>query len=403
MRRLAILSKHARTIPVWKYASQATFGCAGCEPRAYATMTTASRGQHVELDNDERRYPLRQPPNYKAPVTRWNLKLPDHVSHIYTLYVGVQTHGGECRDTVAAEKTIQGWLDETHGRPAAVDVMRVTEGFDVPRTKVWAAYWTDGDAFTTKLQSRNLVALWRGLGDARNSIGLWTEHFVTPVERLETNYARLDHKPGVAQIPGSAQPAHNLSAYWGAARDRIPDSASDLFHPPTDTSVASASSSPPKGVGEHIHGANYDNMCHIRSGQWWERCPDDERDAYEHDLQVALMGGMRYLWAHPTETGTLGLRFLFNVDANDVMRKESCGAGFFRNLADLEKWSSTHSSHLQIFMGAIHHAQQFGEQRKFMTWHEVSILKEGEAKFAYVNCDPRTGVIQHVALRRDAL
>lgn len=69
------------------------------------------------------------------------------------------------------------------------------------------------------------------------------------------------------------------------------------------------------------------------------------------------MGGMQYLWENPEETGTLGLRFLQNVDENDNMIKETCGAGFFRNWADLEVWSSTHPSHLAIFVGALAHGR----------------------------------------------
>ena len=69
------------------------------------------------------------------------------------------------------------------------------------------------------------------------------------------------------------------------------------------------------------------------------------------------MGGMQYLWENSEETGTLGLRFLQNVDENDKMIKETCGAGFFRNWADLEVWSSTHPSHLAIFVGALAHGR----------------------------------------------
>lgn len=93
------------------------------------------------------------------------------------------------------------------------------------------------------------------------------------------------------------------------------------------------------------------------SGQWWQQCPPDERDAYENDLQGKLMGGMQYLWDNPQETGTIGLRFLQNVDDNDEKIKETCGAGFFRNWSDLEVWSSTHPSHLAIFVGALNHGE----------------------------------------------
>ena len=123
------------------------------------------------------------------------------------------------------------------------------------------------------------------------------------------------------------------------------------------------------------------------------------------------MGGMAYLWEHARETGTLGLRFLVNVDANSsdskdlnlALQRESCGAGFFRNLADLEQWSSRHPSHLKIFNGAHAHAREFGEGKKFMTWHEVSVLKEGEGRFEYVNCVPETGVVRWVGLEREVL
>lgn len=115
------------------------------------------------------------------------------------------------------------------------------------------------------------------------------------------------------------------------------------------------------------------------------------------------MGGMRYLWDNAEETGTLGLRFLKNLnDDGDVMR-ETCGAGFHRNWADLERWSSRHPSHLKIFNGAMRHAKEFGEERKFMTWHEVSILKAGEVGFEYVNCAPETGVIKWVPLSVERL
>jgi hypothetical protein len=85
------------------------------------------------------------------------------------------------------------------------------------------------------------------------------EHFVAPIKRLETNYARLDHHPGLAQLPNTSQPSHDLTAYWGAGRDRIPASVHDRFetlkdiHPPTKT---------PKGFGEKLTGTNYENIYH---------------------------------------------------------------------------------------------------------------------------------------------
>lgn len=77
------------------------------------------------------------------------------------------------------------------------------------------------------------------------------------------------------------------------------------------------------------------------------------------------MQGMRYLWAHAAETGTLGLRFLRDPEEG---KGETCGAGFFANWADQEKWASRHPSHLEIYSGSVRHAEAFGEERRFMTW-----------------------------------
>lgn len=333
-------------------------------------------------------------------MPRWTLKLPDTVSHVHTVYVGVQSRSPDSEVSRKAEQEIASRLNSERNLNPAMDTFRVTNGFDLIDTKVWVVYHTQEEEFHSTLSRLNLRQIWSDLGSDKDHIGLWRESFSAPVQRLETNYARLDHKPGLAQLPGIEQPAHELTAYWGAGRDRIPDSAHDLF--PTPDNVKRPDP-PPKGLGQHLLGENYSNMCHIRSGQWWEQCDDEERAAYEHDLEPALMGGMRFLWEHPEETGTIGLRFMQNLNERDEPIRETCGAGFHRNWADLERWSSRHPSHLKIFNGAIGHAKRFGENRKFMTWHEVWILKQGDAKFEYVNCDPKTGVLKWVDMRAEDL
>jgi hypothetical protein len=93
----------------------------------------------------------------------------------------------------------------------------------------------------------------------------------------------------------------------------------------------------------------------------------------------------------------MGLRYLKNTALGssqyETNSRETCVTGFFRNLSDLEGWAKRHPSHLAIYTGAIKHAKKFGEDRKFRTWHEVSVLKRGEAHFEYLNCVPTTGVL----------
>lgn len=166
------------------------------------------------VETKERTYPLKRPPNHKVPVPRWTLKLPDGVTHIYTLYIGVQAHSQNDDAISKAEQSVQDFLNAKDGRPTAVDILRVTNGFDLINSKIWVAYWTDAKAFNAKLQALDVKKLWKDLGESKKNIGVWRESFVTPIERLETNYASLLHQPGISQVPGSEFPAHNLTAYW---------------------------------------------------------------------------------------------------------------------------------------------------------------------------------------------
>jgi hypothetical protein len=172
---------------------------------------------------------LKKPSGHKPPVPRWTLKLPDDVSHVYTLYAGVQCHSTRTELSKTIEDRIEVILG---GSAAALDVLRVTNGFDLAHAKVWVAYFTIENHFRTTLDNLDLVGIWNELGSDKSQIGLWIESFSAPVSRLETNYARLDHKPGLSQLPGVEQPSHELTAYWGAGRDRIPASAHDLFPTP---------------------------------------------------------------------------------------------------------------------------------------------------------------------------
>ncbi|KAI8939822.1 hypothetical protein NX059_003560 [Plenodomus lindquistii] len=234
----------------------------------------------------------------------------------------------------------------------------------------------------------------------RAKIGIWQESFATDICRLETNYSGPDYVPGLARLPGARTEEHTLSTYWGAARDRIPDSAYDLF--PRFEEMERLSNVHP-GFGEHLVGTNHNNMVHIRSGQWWANCGQQEADAYEKKLEPTLRAGWAYLCDNSIQTGAMGLRYLRNSSVPGIVdereQKESCGAGFFANLEDLENWAKSHPSHLKIWRGALSHYKEFGEYRRFRTWHEVCIIRESDARFEYINCEPGTGVMRSVRLQ----
>jgi hypothetical protein len=343
-----------------------------------------------------RLYPFRKPKNHKVPIPRFMLRLPKDVSQVYNTYLGIQQHSDDHKAVLATSlviKAIQDWLDRDDG-PATYESFSVLDDSDTKDSAVWVCYWTDSEKRESSLKSLSLTELHSNLDSSiQPCIGIWQEGFTTDISRLETNYSGLDYLPGLARLPDADTVEHTLSAYWGAARDRIPNSAHDLFPPTTDSAPFNTALT---GRGQHLIGTNHANIVHIRSGQFWENCGQQEADAYEQKLEPTLEAGLKYLREHADETGAIGLRYMRNADLpfdpNGRQRKETCGAGFFANLKDLEAWAHTHASHLRIYRGALAHYKAFGDLRRFRTWHEVSVIGEGDARFEYLNCDLREGL-----------
>jgi hypothetical protein len=396
-----------------------------------------------------RTYPLRQPAKHNPPP-RLHLVFPETQKQVFTAYIGIQLHNQPTTDTKTIScllseprSKIQAWLTES--TPVSTEQFFVLD--DTPNhvtsipnksqspnstsnskkkytTLIWACYWSTEDSYKKALADLNLSSLHTSLSESlRRSIGLWAESFVSDIARLETVYSATDYMPGLARLPGTSTAKHVHTGYWGAARDRIPGSGVDLFTGDGtgyDGNRDSAAADGEKvniqsSLGSSIAGTNPSDMVHIRSGQFWGNCNEEEASAYLDHLEPKLRGGLLYLWNSPEESGSLGVRYLRNTDASfdlssglgetdadigpdsfakflDTCPKETCVTAFFENMADLEKWAAKHPSHLAIHAGAVSHGRRFGDARRFRTWHEVSVIRGGEARLQYVNCAEGTGV-----------
>ncbi|KAL5361981.1 heme-containing dehydratase protein [Aspergillus floccosus] len=349
----------------------------------------------------DRIYPLARPEGHKPPVQRWRLVYPETATQVHTAYIGVQRHD----DSPAVENAfltaacaVREWVESLsyQDKSRSTETFCFLDGDDSKTAVVYVCYWEDARSYEEDLSRLHLMELYTQVHRAPG-IGIWCERFTTPISRLETNYSGIDYLPGLAQLSQGQPTEHTLTAYWGAARDRIPSSGHDSF-PRESAESTSYPSQTPRRLGQRLFGCNpYDNLVHIRSGQFWKNCDAVEAEAYETILEPTLKTGLKYLWDNRDESGAIGLRFLRNEHGAEEA-KETCAAGFFRNLDDLEQWAKRHPSHIAIFKGALKHARVFGENRKMRTWHEVSILKKGEAQFEYVNCQPHTGVIKYIGL-----
>jgi hypothetical protein len=80
-----------------------------------------------------RTYPLRKPENHRVPVPRWTLSLPDDVTHVYTVYIGVQqlSDTEECsHESLVAIDTINAWVKKKEDEDAMVSESFIGIGLD---------------------------------------------------------------------------------------------------------------------------------------------------------------------------------------------------------------------------------------------------------------------------------
>jgi aldoxime dehydratase len=77
--------------------------------------------------------------------------------------------------------------------------------------------------------------------------------------------------------------------------------------------------------------------------------------------------------------------FAEETDSNGSPLRKTFGLGFFLTLPHLEKWASTHPTHLAIFTRFLTMVREHGANLKLKLWHEVSVLPDTDQLFEYIN------------------
>ncbi|KAM0456338.1 hypothetical protein ACHAPV_007280 [Trichoderma viride] len=316
---------------------------------------------HSQIQTENRELPLNQPNNWQVKFPRYMTELPKDVNDVSIAYIGIQPRHEEnpakgihtelhahvtsaIQRKVAAK--IEDWVRQGSGELAPIlwEKMYVEAGYDLPDTEIYICYWTDKDVAVAATKSLNLQQLYKSLSSSEQEVvALWRESLSIPKPRIETVYSGNDYQPGIASIPGAAQVGHKFTGYWGAARDRLPASSHDLFEPEYKLATPNFEKDT---KGRVIEGENKVSVAHIRSGQFWERCKDDEREAYESTLEPILREGMTFLEENAEETGDIGLRFSRHMVTNRLLQAEEAekmaalngnGSTVFTGLANLVK------------------------------------------------------------------
>jgi aldoxime dehydratase len=248
-----------------------------------------------------------------------------------------------------------------------------------------SAYWrsrTDYEAW-----QRNRAPDWWYSGLVSTpDIGVFCETFVIDVRNTETTFSH-PNPAGYGHLADSWSDPTDKHEYFGSARDRLPVSQSDSLEVDGRAQVANFSAD-----GKFLEIVPYDNMCLLRSGQNWQNSPPAEFIAYEKRLKPSLEIAMRDLDVNGEAQGCEFNRYATMLAGETTLTNNTFSFSAWRSLAHLEKWTEKSPEHLEIFAKGIQHYKTFPEARLEL-WHEMYVLPANAQKYAYYNCNGRTGML----------
>jgi aldoxime dehydratase len=304
--------------------------------------------------------PTRVPDDFVPAYPSFVARIPESVDQVAMAYLGAQD----------GDAQIEGGPDG----PRHHDRARQDGTGDL----VIAAYWDDVAAFD-RWFARCREPWLAGAG------GRWIEVVRPRVERFETIFGRRSRPEGVAVLAESFSDAVREHAYWGGMRDRMPAAQTDPLHDPAGIDV--------ERDGDRVRVRPRGSVCLIRSGQDWSDCGDDERRTYLERVEPNLRRGMDFLRAEGRDVGCFANRYLTLVDEDGRPTEKTYGLGWWRTLADLERWSESHPTHLAIFGAFMKMATRGSGPTRLRLYHEVAVADPAEQWFEYVGCRGRTGLL----------
>jgi len=346
---------------------------------------------HIEYP---RAIPARRPEGHQPAAPRFSLRWRKPLGMMVTEYFALQgedldwTAQKAFFDRVIAAQQADGadhWeIMRADGPGGTVEAIIVCYWLDATRH----ARWTRNSAFFHWLNDPARLS---------EPHGLWRECSKVPYDRHETIYSAPGYRIGLSRTSDAEIVPITMNGYFGAARDRMPISAIDALESPFDDLPEPAA---PASRGARITVCAPHNAIVIRSGQFWEEAGAEQDADYQDNLRPKLMRGMDYLSGHKTQSGTLSLRNMTNLNPDGSLRRETSTYGHFLSLRHLEDWAQTHETHLDIYRHAIAMNRLYKERREVVTWHEVFALIGGQHA-TYMNCHPETGLLPFASLVKE--
>jgi aldoxime dehydratase len=329
--------------------------------------------------------------DYTPPYPCWTARADTDVTQVVMAYFGVQSqgrelHGKACRSLLLITASFAladgpGHHDLTH----YVD----GDGYD---NMIAIAYWNDPAAYQRWRDSQPVSSWWNDEQRLQEGIGYFREVLTPHMAHLETMFNTPDHIEGVGVVMQGMSGEFQEHGYWGSMRDRIPLAQTDALAAQGQVQIASGT----PGFGKRIRISGHDNVAMIRSGQEWSDTDGRERQLYLQEMEPVLAAGMDFLRDQGRSIGCYSNRYMKHIDADGKTLEKSFGVSYWRSLGDMERWSESHPTHVEIFATFMRMVQALAFQLKLAVYHEVTILKPHEQDYEYINCHARTGLMNAV-------
>ena len=325
--------------------------------------------------------------DYSPPYPAWVARADGSVKQVVMGYFGVQSKGEHNLGAACAalQQIVQGFkFDDGPGHHDFTHYVDAN-GYD---NMMAIGYWEDLAAFGRWESDNELSQWWSSEERGRDGLGYFREILMPGVERFETLYTQPGYMEGIGVVMGTSSAEIQEHGYWGSMRDRIPLSQTDAMKPSGQLDTA-----------EQAHRVviqGHENLTIIRSGQDWSETEGKERDLYLNQMEPVLRAGMNFLRDDGLSVGCYSNRFMQHIDANGRPQEKAVSVSHWRSLADLERWSESHPSHIEIFGTFMRMVQELGGELKWKGYHEVSVLRAEDQRYEYINCHPDTGLMRRV-------
>lgn len=325
--------------------------------------------------------------SYTPPYPCWTARADQSVAQVVMGYFGVQStgpenHGRACRALMGIVSGLKGadgagHIDLTH----YVDA----QGYD---NMIAIAYWDSPQAFARWRDSEAIAAWWNDPQRLQDGLGYFREILSPRIQHLETMFNTPDHPEGVGVVMGGLSEPFREHGYWGSMRERIPLAQTDPLTP--SGQLARHADGLQTG---RVQLVGHDNLAVIRSGQEWTSTRGLERELYLRDMEPVLARGMDFLRDQGQSIGCYSNRYMRHVGTDGKPQEKSFGLSYWRCLADMERWSESHPTHVEIFGTFMRMVQALEFKLALAVYHEVTILKPDEQDYEYINCHAATGLL----------